>query len=227
MREENTNSTTTWTRERRRLDADAGDLHPFRSAAAWSATFGLAMLTGYLARAGAWHPEALSALALACAGFVIAYPVLIYANWTGAFYEREREEPAADSPAPVTDVRAFVPSQNAPATIRVGAWRLPRAAWAALFAAAEANGGRLTRDVAVEHLPRELYRNWAGTKSELMRLNIIDESGRVTERGWQFYRMDVAPSPTGENTAAGALSTHARRTHGAHGPDLIAVGEAD
>ncbi len=229
MREENSNSTTTWMRERRRLDADASDLHPFRSAAVWSMTFGLAVLTAYLARQGAWRPEVLSALAIACAGFVIAYPVLIYANWTGAFYEREREEPVSAPPAATAgDLRPFVPSRNAPATIRVGAFRLPRETWARLFAAAEANDGRLTRDVADDCLPRDLYRNWAETKGELVRLGIIDESGRVTERGWEFYRTEVSPpSPTADNPRAGAHSTHARRTRGAHGGDLTLVGEGE
>ena len=93
---------------------------------------------------------------------------------------------------------------------------MPAATWAALLAAAEANGGRLTRDAATKVLPRHLYRDWSTTAGEFQRLGIIDGDGMVTAGGLQFLRND-SPFPNGGYSAAGAQSTHARRTHGAHG----------
>lgn len=216
---------TTWTRERRRLDSDSADLHPFLSASVWSAAFGMAALTAHLARAGVWRVEPLIAICLASVAFVMAYPVLIYLQFTGAFYEREKETPVV-VPVPAADapVRPFIPSSSGPATVRVGAWKLAAETWRALFAAAQANNGKLTRDAADDVLPREMYRNWAATKSELMRLGLIDDDGRVTAEGWAFYRNQIAPSPTGEVTITSAQSTHARRAPALHG---AAVGEAD
>lgn len=220
----NDQTPTTWTRERRRLDSDSADLHPFLSAAVWSATFGLAVLTAFLARNGVWRTELFAALCLACSAFVCAYPVLIYLQFTGAFYERERETPVAVPAAAVeATVRPFVPSSSGPSTVRVGSWRLPRETWLALFNAAQANNGKLTRDIADDHLPRNLYRDWRNTKGELMRLGLIDDDGRITAEGWTFYRTQVAPSPTGEVTITPAQSTHARRAPAPH----ALVGEAD
>lgn len=124
-------------------------------------------------------------------------------------------------------VRPFVASRNANGattgrTVRAGRFQLPAATWAALFAAAESNDGRLTRDAATKALPRALYRDWAGTMAEFQRLGIVDGDGRVTADGWTFARRDVAPAgappyPNDGDAPAGAHSTHARRTHGAHG----------
>lgn len=113
-------------------------------------------------------------------------------------------------------VRPFIPSTN-PTTIRAGRFTLPAATWAALFNAAEANDGRLTRDTATRLLPRAMYRNWQSTLEELQRLGLIDGDGRVTAAGRTFARGDASPYPTHTEARTGAHSTHARRTHGAHG----------
>ncbi len=129
----------------------------------------------------------------------------------------------ATPPAPSSPVRAFVPSTNGDAaghTIRAGRFSLPATTWAALFDVAEANGGRLTRDAvaAARALPRALYRDWAKTVGELARLGIQYGDGMVTADGWTFAgREDITPPPQGSYSHAGAPSTHARRTHGAHG----------
>ena len=126
------------------------------------------------------------------------------------------------TPAPAAPtVRPFVPSTN-PTNIRAGRFQLPAATWAALFDAAEANGGRLTRDGASKALPRALYRDWQTTRDELARLGIIDGDGAITPAGWQFYRGTVSPSPNGAKAAAPTQSTHARRTHGAHDGGMVA-----
>ena len=126
----------------------------------------------------------------------------------------------APPPAPPT-VRPFVPSTN-PTTIRAGRFQLPAATWSSLFDAARANGGRLTRDGAAKALPRALYRDWQTTADELRRLDIIDADGMVTAAGWQFARRDLSPYPIGAKSAAGAQSTHARRTHDPHGDEAMA-----
>ena len=128
----------------------------------------------------------------------------------------------APPPAPSAPVRPFVPSSNGDAagrTVRAGRFQLPAETWAALFATAEANGGRLTRDgvAAARALPRALYRDWAATLAELQRLGIVDDDGRVTAAGWEFAGRDIPPPPHGIDAPAGAPSTHARRTHDAHG----------
>ena len=96
------------------------------------------------------------------------------------------------------------------------------ATWGALLAAAEANGGRLTRDAAMKVLPRALYRDWSTTAGELARLGIIDGDGMVTTAGRDIMR-GGSPFPTAAYSQAAAHSTHARRTHDAHG---IAWGES-
>ena len=93
---------------------------------------------------------------------------------------------------------------------------MPAATWAALLAAADSNGGRLTRDAATKVLPRALYRDWSTTAGELARLGIIDGEGMVTAAG-RGMMSGNPPRPTGDYAPAGAYSTHARRTHGAHG----------
>ena len=125
------------------------------------------------------------------------------------------------TPPAAPTVRPFVPSTN-PTNIRAGRFQLPAATWAALFNAAEANGGRLTRDGAAKALPRALYRDWQTTADELRRLDIIDADGMVTAAGWQFARRDLSPYPIGAKSAAGAQSTHARRTHDPHGDEAMA-----
>lgn len=131
-----------------------------------------------------------------------------------------------DPPPAGPAVRPFVASRNAGATtartVRAGRFQLPSTTWAALFEAASANDGRLTRDAATKALPRALYRDWAGTMGELQRLGIVDGDGRVTADGWHFARRDVGaagapPYPNDDDAPAGAHSTHARRTHEAHG----------
>ena len=213
-----------WTRERRRL-GDGGDLHPFLSAAAWATGVTLSGLAAWLFYADGDRAPMWAALCLGNIAFVVAYPFLLYAHWTGAFYEREREEPALPTAANVPTVRPFVASANAPTTLRVGAFQLSRKTWAELFQIAERNGGRLTRDAADDVLPRQLYRNWQDTLDELQRLGLTDAQGRVTAEGWNFYR-EVSPHPVAATGPARGTSTHARRTHGAHEPDLTPVGEA-
>ncbi len=115
-------------------------------------------------------------------------------------------------------VRPFVPSSNGPATIRAGRFSLPAATWAALLAAADANGGKLTRDAAAKVLPRDLYRDWATTAGELARLGVIDAGGMVTAAG-RGMMSGNSPYPIGHNAPTGASSTRARRTHGAHGTE--------
>ena len=136
-------------------------------------------------------------------------------SYTRYLGSNETQEYAPPAP-PAEGVRPFVPSSNGAPTIRAGRFSLPAATWAALLAAAEANGGRLTRDAATKVLPRALYRDWATTAGELARLGIIDDEGRVTAAGRGIIGGN-SPRPTGDYAPAGAYSTHARRTHGAHG----------
>ena len=143
---------------------------------------------------------------LAAAGAHAAYCRYFSATETAVY---------ADPPAAAPTVRPFVASTN-PTTIRAGRFSLPAATWAALLAAADANGGRLTRDAATKVLPRALYRDWATTAGELQRLGIIDGEGMVTANG-RAMMSGNPPRPTGDYAPAGAYSTHARRTHGAHG----------
>ena len=143
---------------------------------------------------------------LAAAGAHAAYCRYFSATETAVY---------ADPPAAAAAVRPFVASTN-PTTIRAGRFSLPAATWAALLAAADANGGKLTRDAATKVLPRALYRDWQTTAGELARLGIIDPEGMVTAAGRGMMR-GGSPFPTGDYAPAGAYSTHARRTHGAHG----------
>lgn len=119
----------------------------------------------------------------------------------------------AEQPAAGASVRPFVPSTN-PTTVRAGRFQLPAATWAALFNAAEANDGRLTRDAATKVLPRAMYRDWQSTLEELQRLGMFDGDGRVTAAGLLFARRDLSPYPDNAQVHTGAYSTHARRTHG-------------
>ena len=127
----------------------------------------------------------------------------------------ETQEYAPPAP-PAEGVRPFVPSTNGTPTIRAGRFSLPAATWAALLAVAEANGGRLTRDAATKVLPRHLYRDWSTTAGELQRLGIIDDGGMVTAAG-RGMMSGNPPYPTANSAPTGAHSTHARRTHDAHG----------
>ena len=138
-----------------------------------------------------------------------------HAAYCRFFSATETAEYAPPAP-PAETVRPFVPSSNGTPTIRAGRFSLPAATWAALLAAADANGGRLTRDAATKVLPRALYRDWSTTAGELQRLGIIDDEGRVTAAG-RGMMSGNPPRPTGDYAPAGAYSTHARRTHGAHG----------
>ena len=115
-----------------------------------------------------------------------------------------------------------MPSSNGAPTIRAGRFSLPAATWAALLAVAEANGGRLTRDAAVKVLPRALYRDWSTTAGEFQRLGMIDGDGMVTSAGRGIMR-GGSPFPTAAYSQLAAPSTHARRTHDAHG---VAWGES-
>lgn len=117
--------------------------------------------------------------------------------------------PAAASPG----MRAFVPSTNGSQTIRAGKFKLERAQWVKLFQTAT-DGGKLTRDNAMKALPRDLYRDWQSTLAELARLGIVDDNGIITPAGWAWYADAVSPYSTEGATPSGAISTHARRTHG-------------
>ena len=126
------------------------------------------------------------------------------------------QEPAQPGPT----VRPFVPSSNGTPTIRAGRFKLTRDEWARLFQTA-GDGGRLTRDGASKVLPRPMYRDWQTTLGELQRLGIVDGDGHITPAGWEFYHANVSPYPNGDEAHAGAHSTHARRTHGAHGAGMV------
>ena len=88
--------------------------------------------------------------------------------------ERTEATPAA---------RPFVPSENG--TIRVGKFR-PEVLRALLNTANSAD--KVTRDGAVGKVPRQLYGDgkWGETLAELMRLDMIDGDGRLTERGRDY-----------------------------------------
>ena len=152
-------------------------------------------------------------------GFIVAAGA--HAAYTRYFSATETEV-YADPPPPAAAVRPFVASSNGAPTIRAGRFSLPAATWGALLAAAEANGGRLTRDAATKVLPRALSRAWATTAGELQRLGIIDAEGIVTAAG-RGMMTGNPPRPTGDYAPRGAHSTHARRTHDAHG---VAWGES-
>ncbi len=164
---------------------------------------------------------ALAAVGLALAGgggagFLIAAEAhAAYTRHLGVSVTQTYAAPPAAGPT----VRPFVPSRNGSEarTIRAGRFQLPAATWAALFATAEGNGGRLTRDGAAAVLPRALYRDWQATIGELQRLGLVDGDGRVTGGGWEFARRDVLPLPRGGDGDEGAPSAHAPRTHDAHG----------
>lgn len=127
------------------------------------------------------------------------------------------QEPPAAGPT----VRPFVPSSNGAPTVRAGRFKLTRDEWARLFQSA-GDGGRLTRDNAAKILPRALYREWAATLGELARLGIVDDDGRITPAGWEFYQGTISPHPNGDSSAAGTHSTHARRAPAAHGAGMVA-----
>ena len=136
-------------------------------------------------------------------------------SYTRYLGSNETQEYAPPAP-PAEGVRPFVPSSNGAPTIRAGRFSLPAATWAALLAVAEANGGRLTRDAATKVLPRALYRDWATTAGEFQRLGMIDGDGMVTPAGRGMMR-GGSPFRAGDYAPTGAHSTHARRTHDAHG----------
>lgn len=138
-----------------------------------------------------------------------------HSSYTRYLGSNETQEYAPPAP-PAEGVRPFVPSTNGTPTIRAGRFSLPAATWAALLAAADANGGRLTRDGATKVLPRALYRDWSTTAGELARLGIIDGDGMVTPAGRGVMR-GGSPFPTAGYSQTAAHSTHARRTHDAHG----------
>lgn len=117
---------------------------------------------------------------------------------------------------PAQAARPFMPSRNGAANIRAGRFSLTADTWAALFAGAARNGGRVTRDGAARVLPRPLYRDWQSTIEELQRLGMVDVDGMATEAGYEFANV-TPPRPVAVNPAEGAHSTHARRTNGAHG----------
>ena len=147
------------------------------------------------------------------AGFLIAAGAhAAYTRHLGVNVTQTYAAPPSAGPS----VRPFVPSSAGPRTVRAGRFQLPAATWSALFAAAEANGGRLTRDGAARVLPRDLYRNWQATIGELQRLGMVDGDGQVTAGGWEFARRDVLPLPHDGDELMSAPSTHARRTHAAH-----------
>ena len=126
----------------------------------------------------------------------------------------ETYERPTPPPQPQT-VRPFVASGNGTNTVRVGRFSLPTATWAELFETAGAAGGKLTRDAATRVLPRPLYRDWQATLGELQRLGYVDDEARPTAAAWDA--VGLRPPHPGDERPAGAYSTHARRTHGAHG----------
>jgi hypothetical protein len=150
---------------------------------------------------------------LAAAGAHAAYTRYFSATETQVY---------AEVPTAGPGMRPFVPSSNGAPTIRAGRFSLPAATWAALLAAADANGGRLTRDAATKVLPRALYRDWSTTAGELQRLGIIDDDGMVTAAGRDMIAGDP-PHPIEDYAPTGAHSTHARRTPGAHGGQEVAL----
>ena len=179
---------------------------------------GLGLAVGAAVRLDGGIMVALAAVGLGLAGagaggFIAAASA--HAAYTRYFSATETEV-YADPPPPAAAVRPFVASTNGAPTIRAGRFSLPAATWAALLAAADSNGGRLTRDAATKILPRALYRDWATTAGELARLGIIDGEGMVTAAGRGIIGGNP-PRPTGDYAPAAAYSTHARRTHGAHG----------
>lgn len=135
-----------------------------------------------------------------------------YSRRLGLTTSTTYNEPAAPRP-----VRAFVASQNGAtsSTVRAGRYSLDRSVWVALFETRNADD-RLTRDAAVKVLPRAMYRDWSSTLGELGRLGLVDEDGRITATGWQWYNETVTPLPQSGKTPAGSTSTPARRTHEAH-----------
>ena len=147
------------------------------------------------------------------AGFLIAAGAhAAYTRHLGINVTRTYAPPPPAGPA----VRPFVPSSNGPRNVRAGKFQLPAATWSALFASAEANGGRLTRDGAAKVLPRAMYRDWQTTIAELQRLGIVAGDGRVTAEGWEFARRDVLPLPHDGDALVRGRSTHAPGAHDAH-----------
>lgn len=118
-------------------------------------------------------------------------------------------------PQKVETVRPFVASRNAPRTVRAGRIALPASTWAALFATAASNGGRLTRDGAIKAgLPRDLYHaNWQGTVGEFKRLGLVDEEGKLTDAAARL----ISPYPQDAEAQPFAPRTNERRTNGANG----------
>jgi len=170
---------------------------------------------------GMWLEPGALMVAFAAAGLALvgmggsafAFRAAAHADWRNYFgttTDRTYAEPAAAAPT----VRPFVPSSNGTNTVRVGRFSLPTATWAELFETAGAAGGKLTRDAATRVLPRPLYRDWQATLGELQRLGYVDDEARPTAAAWDAVALRP-PHPGGERPA-GAYSTHARRTHGAH-----------
>ena len=175
---------------------------------------------------GMWLEPGALMVAFAAAGLALvgmggsafAFRAAAHADWRNYFgttTDRTYAEPAAAAPT----VRPFVPSSNGTNTVRVGRFSLPTATWAELFETAGAAGGRLTRDAATRVLPRPLYRDWQATLGELQRLGYVDDEARPTAAAWDAVGLRP-PHPGGERPA-GAYSTHARRTHGAHGLEQV------
>lgn len=149
----------------------------------------------------------------------LAIAAAAHASFTACMATIE-EHTYTEAPPPAEGVRPFVASSNGAATVRAGRFALPPATWAALFDGAAAAGGRLTRDGAAKVLPRHLYRDWQTTLGELHRLQLVDAEGRPTAAAWALIGR-TPPRPAGDEWPAGTHSTHARRTHGAHGGGVV------
>ena len=179
--------------------------------------FGLAIGAGVTLDNGALM-IAFAAAGLALVGMggtAFAFRAAAHADWR-KYFGTTTDRTYAEPPAAAPTVRPFVPSSNGSPTVRAGRFSLPRATWTALFETAAANGGKLTRDGATKALPRHLYRDWQSTLGELQRLQLVDADGRPTAAAWALAE-GTPPRPTDDEWPAGAHSTHARRTHGAHG----------
>ena len=171
---------------------------------------------------GMWLEPGALMVAFAAAGLALvgmggsafAFRAAAHADWRN-YFGTTTDRTYAEPPAAAPTVRPFVPSSNGTNTVRVGRFSLPTATWAELFETAGAAGGRLTRDAATRVLPRPLYRDWQATLGELQRLGYVDDEARPTAAAWDAVGLRP-PHPGGERPA-GAYSTHARRTHGAHG----------
>lgn len=185
---------------------------------------GIATIAGAIMRTGGTAQIVLCAfgLGLAVAGLAaLALAADAHAAYTRLLATATVTTYATPPPAS-PGVRAFVPSTNGTQTIRAGKFKLDAAQWVKLFQTA-GDGGRLTRDGAAKVLPRELYRAWGDTLGELARLGIVDDSGIITPAGWTWYKSNVSPYSTEGASPSGAISTHARRTHGRQDADGAGV----